>query len=159
MIPKLIDVRTYPEFAAGHIEGSEHAPLPTLPLAAATWDRNHPLLLICKSGARSQQAHQQLTALGFTNLEVLHGGVDAWAASGKPLHTIARAPWSLERQVRIVAGSLVLLTLLLAFTVSHYFFIATALIGVGLVFAGISNICMMASVLSRFPWNRPHRVS
>jgi hypothetical protein len=65
-----------------------------------------------------------------------------------------RRPWSIERQVRAVAGSLVLLTMLLAYLVSHLFLIGTALIGAGLLFAGVSDICMMASLLGRLPWNR-----
>ena len=66
----------------------------------------------------------------------------------------ARQPWSLERQVRVTAGSLVVITMLLAHFVSAYFFFATAFVGCGLIFAGISDICMMATVLGKLPWNR-----
>jgi rhodanese-related sulfurtransferase len=152
--PRLIDVRQLPEFAAGHIEGSELVPLNTLAASAATWDRSQPLTLICKSGRRAQQAHDTLSALGFHHLTILPGGIDAWHSAGKPLATLARRPWSMERQVRIVAGALVLLTLLLALTLSRYFLFATAFVGAGLIFAGVSDICMMASVLGMLPWNR-----
>jgi rhodanese-related sulfurtransferase len=152
--PRLIDVRQLPEFAAGHIEGSELVPLNTLSASAATWDRSTPLTLICKTGRRAQQAHDTLSALGFHHLTILPGGIDAWHSSGKPLETLARRPWSMERQVRIVAGSLVLLTLLLAATLSRYILFATAFVGAGLVFAGVSDICMMATVLGMLPWNK-----
>jgi Protein of unknown function (DUF2892) len=61
----------------------------------------------------------------------------------------------MERQVRIAAGSLVLLTIALAYFLSRYFLLGTAFVGAGLVFAGVSDTCMMASILAMFPWNRP----
>jgi hypothetical protein len=63
----------------------------------------------------------------------------------------------MERQVRTAAGSLILISLALARSVSHTFLFATAFVGVGLVFAGVSNTCLMASILGRLPWNRPAR--
>ncbi|WP_263379831.1 rhodanese-like domain-containing protein [Granulicella paludicola] len=151
---RLIDVREYAEFANGHIVGSENIPLATLQSRATNWRRDEALLLVCKSGRRAQMAQDQLTDLGFQQLTVLPGGIDAWTANGKPLSRLERRPWSMERQIRIVAGSLVLVTLLLAFELSRYFLFATALVGAGLVFAGVSDICMMASLLARLPWNR-----
>jgi hypothetical protein len=84
--------------------------------------------------------------------------VEGWRAVGMPLAIAERCPWSMERQVRIVAGSLVLLTMLLAYLISRFFLIGTALIGAGLLFAGVSDICMMASLLGRLPWNRSTNV-
>ncbi len=155
MPPLLIDVREYPEFAAAHIANSQLIPLATIRDASRAWPATEPITLICKSGRRAEQARQQLAHLNFTALTVLEGGIDAWRAAGKPLTTLAKVPWSLERQVRIVAGSLVLITLLLAHFVSGYFFFATAFVGAGLVFAGVSDICMMATILGKLPWNRP----
>ena len=152
--PKLIDVREYPEFAAAHIADSSLIPLAALAHAAHTWDRSDPLVLVCKSGRRAQLAFDQLTALGFLRLSVLPGGIDAWAKAGKPLARLPHAPWSMERQVRFAAGSLILLTMALSFAVSRYFLALTALVGSGLVFAGASDICMMASLLGKLPWNR-----
>jgi rhodanese-related sulfurtransferase len=149
-----IDVREYPEYAAGYIEGSELVPLSTLSSVAAAWDRSQSLVLICRSGRRAMQAQQTLAELGFRELSVLDGGVELWREQGKPLASISRRPWSLERQVRIAAGSLVLLTLALSLIASRYFLFATAFVGAGLVFAGVSDICMMATVLGRMPWNR-----
>jgi rhodanese-related sulfurtransferase len=157
MIPRLIDVREYPEFAAGHIEGAELVPLATVAGTSATWNRDAPLLLVCRSGRRAEQARQQLASLGFQHLTVLEGGIDRWSTQGKPLVSIERRPWSMERQVRIAAGSLILLTMVLAFTLSRYFLVGTAFIGAGLVFAGVSDICMMATALGALPWNRPTR--
>jgi rhodanese-related sulfurtransferase len=154
MSTRLIDVRQYPEFAAAHIAGSELAPLHTLSRTSAAWDHRDAITLVCKSGRRAAQAREQLAGLGFTNLAILEGGIDAWAAAGRPLVSLAKKPWSMERQVRVAAGSLVLITLALAFTASRYFFIGTAFVGASLVFAGVTDICMMASLLGRLPWNR-----
>jgi rhodanese-related sulfurtransferase len=154
-----IDVREYPEFAAGHIEGSRLVPLAQLEQACAAWKKDEPLTLICKSGRRAELARQQLAAQGFRSLRVLEGGVDAWRAAGNPLLFLDRRPWSMERQVRTAAGSLILLTLALGYGVSMYFLFATAFIGAGLLFAGVSDTCMMASLLARLPWNRPARVA
>jgi len=155
MTQLFIDVREFPEYAAGHIAGSQLVPLSTLASVSESWDPATPITLVCKSGRRAEEAREQLAARNFTNLTVLAGGIEAWRAAGKPLEATARQPWSLERQVRIVAGSLVLITLLLAHFVSTYFFFATAFVGAGLVFAGVSDICMMATVLGKLPWNRP----
>lgn len=151
---RLIDVREYPEFAAGHIAGSELVPLRTVGASCEQWDRGGELTIVCRSGRRAEQARQELAARGFSRVRVLEGGIERWSAEGKPLESVERQPWSMERQVRAVAGSLVLLTMLLAWAVSRWFLAGTAFVGAGLVFAGVSDICMMASLLGRLPWNR-----
>jgi rhodanese-related sulfurtransferase len=150
----LIDVREYPEYASGHIEGSRLVPLSTIAEASETWNRSQPLTLVCKSGRRAEQARQQLAGKGFASLTVLPGGVDAWRNAGKPLIVAERRPWSMERQVRTVAGSLVVVTLALGYFLSPYFLLGSAFVGAGLIFAGVSDTCMMGSVLARMPWNR-----
>jgi hypothetical protein len=61
---------------------------------------------------------------------------------------------SLERQVRIVAGLLVLVGAVLAIAVHPYFAGLSAFIGAGLIFAGITDTCGMAMVLAKMPWNQ-----
>lgn len=157
MDARWIDVREYPEFAGGHIDGSELVPLQTLDHASEGWDRSEPLTLICRSGRRAEQARQTLVARGFQSLSVLEGGVEAWSKSGKPLIVAANRPWSMERQVRTVAGSLVLIFFALGLLVSAKFFFGAGMIGAGLVYAGVSDTCMMGYVLGRMPWNHPKR--
>ena len=157
MEARLIDVREYPEFAGGHIEGSELVPLGTLDKASEGWDRSGALTLICRSGKRSEEARQTLTAKGFESLSVLDGGVQAWTNSGRPLSVAANQPWSMERQVRVTAGSLVLAFFGLGLLTSKKFFLGAGLVGAGLVYAGVSDTCMMASVLGRMPWNDPEQ--
>lgn len=150
----ILDVREYPEFAAGHIHEAQLLPLRELERECEAWKRDTEILLVCKSGRRAQEAHALLSAKGFTSLAVLEGGMDAWKAAGKPVRKAACQPWAMERQVRTVAGSLILLFFLLGVFVSHYFILGTAFVGAGLMFAGISDTCMMASLLGKMPWNR-----
>ena len=157
MEARLIDVREYPEFAEGHIDGSELVPLATLDRASEAWDRSEPLTLVCRSGRRAEQARQTLAEKGFTSLKVLYGGVQAWTNAGKPLTVAANGPWSLERQVRVTAGSLVIAFFGLGLLTSKKFFIGAGVVGAGLVYAGVSDNCMMATVLARMPWNSPER--
>ncbi|MGB6431293.1 MAG: rhodanese-like domain-containing protein [Candidatus Acidiferrales bacterium] len=155
----VIDVREYPEFAAGAISKSRLVPLSTLKRAAENWDRNAEYIFVCKVGQRSMTAARQMSAAGFANVANLAGGIDAWRASGLPLDRLETKVWSLERQVRTIAGSLVVITAILGLTVSRWFFAGTIFVGAGLTFAGISNICMMATLLGKMPWNKPRTVA
>jgi rhodanese-related sulfurtransferase len=155
METRLIDVREYPEFAEGHIDGAELVPLGTLDKASEGWDRSAPLTLVCRSGRRAEAARQTLAGKGFTSLNVLDGGVQTWTNSGKPLTVARNKPWSMERQVRVTAGALVLSFFGLGVLTSKRFFLGAAIVGAGLVYAGVSDNCMMASVLGRMPWNKP----
>ena len=157
MEARLIDVREFPEFAQGHIEGAELVPLGTLGTASDGWDRFAPLTLVCRSGRRAEEARQTLARKGFTSLNVLDGGVEAWTNRGKPLTVAQNKPWSMERQVRVTAGVLVLTFFGLGLLTSKKFFLGAGLVGAGLLYAGISDTCMMASVLGRMPWNAPEK--
>ncbi len=159
MEARLIDVREYPEFAEGHVEGSELVPLGTLDKASEGWDRSAPLTLVCRSGRRAENGREILAGKGFTSLNVLDGGVQAWTNLGKPLTAAENRLWSMERQVRITAGALVLTFFGLGLLTSRKFFAGAALVGAGLVYAGVSDTCMMASVLGRMPWNRPGKAT
>lgn len=147
----LIDVREYPEYAAGYIKGSR---LMKASAIAETLDAAEPVVLICRSGRRALDAANTLEARGFTNLRILNGGIQAWQSAGLPLIKAAKIPVSLERQVRIIAGSLVLFFMLLGATISPWLFLGATFVAAGLVFAGITDICMMATLLGKAPWNR-----
>ena len=104
-------------------------------------------------------ARQTLAGKGFTLLKVLDGGVQAWTNSGRPLTVVQNKPWSMERQVRVTAGGLVLTFFGLGLLTSKKFFLGAAIVGAGLVYAGVSDTCMMASVLGRMPWNDPEKAN
>ena len=154
---RTIDVREYPEFAEAHVEGSELVPLGTIGKVSEAWDRTQPLTLVCRTGRRAEQAKQLLQAKGFSAVAVLAGGIVSWQQAGKPIVAAEHKPWSMERQVRVTAGSLVLGFVVLGTAASRRFFLGAGLIGAGLIYAGASDNCMMASLLGRLPWNRPER--
>src|SRR5487761_317015 len=151
----IIDVREYPEFAAGAIPGASLVPLGSLQQKATDWDRQGPYVLVCKSGKRSEQGAAALESMGFGDIAVLQGGTDAWVSAGLPVQRAAHQPWSLERQVRVIAGTMILISTVLGLAVSAWFFAFTLFVGTGLLVAGVTDLCLMATVLGKMPWNRP----
>jgi rhodanese-related sulfurtransferase len=151
----LIDVRTPAEHGEVHIEGSHLMPLDRLDAGAVRSAASgaERCVLVCRSGKRAEQAYQKLQAAGCENMEVLDGGVIAWESAGLPVVRGAKAI-SLERQVRIAAGMLVLLGVILGAWVHPAFYGLSAFVGAGLVFAGITDWCGMAMVLAKMPWNQ-----
>ena len=152
----LIDVRTPVEYREVHVEVARNVPLDRLDPAALMQARNgsanEPLYFICRSGSRGQQACERFLKAGFSNVVNVEGGTMACVEAGLPVVRGKKAI-SLERQVRIAAGSLVLLGAALYFV--HPAFIGlSAFIGAGLVFAGITDTCGMGMMLARMPWNQ-----
>ncbi|WP_017581615.1 rhodanese-like domain-containing protein [Nocardiopsis valliformis] len=153
--PLLVDVRTPAEFESSHIPGAVNLPLGQLDQHAGrvARDASEQVVLICQSGPRAEQAQTRLTAAGLTDSVVLSGGMNAWAAADAPaVH--GRERWALERQVRLIAGSIVLVTALLSLWWTPAVFVA-AFIGAGLTFAGLTNTCGMALMLAKLPYNQP----
>ncbi|MFF8599907.1 rhodanese-like domain-containing protein [Streptomyces sp. NPDC015232] len=155
--PRLLDVRTPGEFRTAHIPGSYNVPLHTLREHRAEL-RSHldeEVVLVCRSGQRAKEAEQALAQAGLPNLRVLEGGITAWDAVGAPLK---RGPerWDMERQVRLVAGTVVLVTGLVGIAVPGVHLLGTA-IGAGLTYAALSNSCAMGVLLSKLPYNRGPR--
>ncbi|MFJ6252450.1 MULTISPECIES: rhodanese-like domain-containing protein [unclassified Streptomyces] len=156
----VIDVRTPGEYAGGHLPGALNIPLdqirralPDIRHATARGD----VLVVCASGARSQNACTVLAENGIT-AATLSGGTGAWAADGHELHRprgASRATWGMERQVRLTAGVIVLLGLLLGLVAHPAFQLVSAGIAAGLVFSALTNTCGMAAVLAKLPHNRP----
>ena len=150
----IIDVREYPEYAAGAIEGSRLVPLSTVEREAAQWKKDQPVLLVCRSGKRAAQAASSLERLGFKNVHVLNGGFEAWKTAGLPTHVQQNKPWSIERQVRAIAGGLMFLFTLLGLLTSPWLFAGSLFVGAGLLFSGVTDVCLMATALGKLPWNR-----
>lgn len=154
---RLIDVRTPGEFAAAHIPGSYNVPLDLLrehhtELTAAHDD---PIVLVCASGARAEQARTVLKTAGLDQLSVLSGGVTGWQQHDGALNR-GSGTWAMERQVRLVAGLLVL-TGVVASTAHEPLKWIAGFVGGGLTFAALSNTCAMSRVLGLLPHNRTRR--
>jgi rhodanese-related sulfurtransferase len=153
---RLLDVRTPGEFESVHIRGAYNVPLDTLGEHGAEIRAtvSEPVVLICRSGARARRAEQALQGCTMTNVHVLEGGVDGWLAAGKPVER-GRERISLERQVRMAAGALAATGGVLALLLHPWFALLPALVGSGLVFAGVTDTCTLGMLLARLPYNRP----
>lgn len=149
---KLIDVRTPAEFREAHVTGATNVPLDRLrpeEFAGA----EGALLVICQKGGRGAKACDRLGAAGVTDLHNVAGGTLACEAAGLSIQRGKKAI-SLERQVRIAAGSLVVLGTALGYTVHPAWLGLAGFVGAGLVFAGVTDTCGMGMLLAKAPWNQ-----
>ncbi|HEV3259775.1 MAG TPA: rhodanese-like domain-containing protein [Gemmataceae bacterium] len=153
----LIDVRTPVEFREVHAANARNVPLdrldPATVMQARNGNKDEPLYLICRSGSRGRQACEKFLAAGFINVVNVDGGTLACVEAGLPV-VRGKTAISLERQVRIAAGSLVLLGVLLGWLVHSAFLGLSAFVVAGLLFAGITDTCGMGMILARMPWNQ-----
>lgn len=155
---RILDVRTSAEFDEIHIPGSIHIPLDQLtgevlrnkiPITAGT-----PFYIVCRSGTRADIAAQKLDTAGITDGIVIKGGILAWKEAGLPVVQGERRVISLERQVRIAAGSIILSGFALAWLIHPYFLGLSVFVGAGLIFAGLTDWCGMGLLIAKAPWNR-----
>ncbi|WP_425470256.1 rhodanese family protein [Sphingobium fluviale] len=145
----LVDIRDVEEHAREHIPGALNVTLDRLCELPAG-----PLVFHCRTGMRTQKNAQALgAARSGAQVHILAGGIDAWRSAGLPTSIDARQPLEIMRQVQIAAGGLVLIGVLLGFLVSPSFFGLSALVGSGLIMAGATGWCGMASLLQAMPWN------
>jgi rhodanese-related sulfurtransferase len=153
---RVLDVRTPGEFESQHIAGAYNVPLDVLGEHSAEIHANvaERIILVCRSGQRARKAEQALASAGMSNLHVLDGGMAAWIAAGQLVNE-GKLRMSLERQVRIAAGALAAAGGFLALFVNPLFAALSALIGSGLVFAGITDTCTLGMLLAKLPYNRP----
>ncbi|MBK9385088.1 MAG: DUF2892 domain-containing protein [Planctomycetes bacterium] len=151
----VLDVRTGAEVSSQRVPGSRWIPLDEL---AARLDEVRvvpaPRLLLCQSGNRAAMAQRLLSQHHLSGVQVIAGGIQAYAAAGGGLERSAGGAISLERQVRIAAGSLVLLGVLFGAFVNPLFLGVAGFVGAGLIFAGMTDWCGMGLLLAKAPWNR-----
>ncbi len=154
---ELIDVRTPVEFREMHADIARNVPLDSLDpqqfMAARNGNAGQPLYIVCLSGTRGAKACEKLLAAGFENVVNVEGGTKAWEAAGLPVVRGKKAV-SLERQVRIVAGLLVVIGSALGYFVHPYWIGLAAFVGAGLTFAGITDTCAMGMLIAKMPWNQ-----
>ena len=153
----VIDVRMPTEFREFHAECARNVPLDTLDPHAVMTARNgsadQPLYVICRSGNRSAQACKKFLGAGFENVVNVEGGTLAWDKAKLPVVRGKKA-FPLMQQVQLTAGFLVLLGVVLAQFIHPYFVGLSAFVGAGLMFAGATGGCPMASGLAKMPWNQ-----
>jgi len=154
----LVDIREAAEHARENIPGAKLMPLSRFePQKLDT--QGKAIIFHCQSGNRTRSNADKLCIAEAPELFLLEGGLTAWKSAGNPTKLDRSQPIELQRQVQIVAGSLVVLGLLLALIVSPWFALLSAFVGCGLMFAGITGWCGMAHLLAIMPWNRPSAVA
>jgi rhodanese-related sulfurtransferase len=149
----LIDVRTPAEYGSIHANGAVNHPMESLDIEKIPFSKEQEIHVICQSGGRSMKVSQKLEAAGFTNIVNIEEGTSAWHAAGLPV-VEGKKVMSLERQVRIAAGSLVVIGAAVGQFVHPGGFALSAFIGAGLVFAGVTDTCGMGMMIAKMPWNR-----
>jgi rhodanese-related sulfurtransferase len=153
---RILDVRTPAEFETAHIRGSHNVPLDVLDKHGSEvvqqLDQDDDVVLVCKSGQRSAQAAALLHNAGLAGGRVLDKGITDWEGRGFGVDRGVER-WDLERQVRLLAGSLVVASVVGSTAVPRLKWLAAA-VGSGLAYAAITNTCAMASALAKLPYNR-----
>lgn len=155
----ILDVRTAAEVKAAQLPGCLHIPLHELTPErlqneiAKSGKNGSSVYLLCQGGKRAQMAADQLAGKIDAELVVIEGGINGVKAANIPLNE-GKGVMSLERQVRIAAGFLALLGVILGFQIDSNFFLLSGFVGAGLMFAGITDTCMMGMLIARMPWNR-----
>jgi len=153
----LLDVRTILEFSGSQVPGSLNLPLDALSSDSLKkrLGGKEPIeiLILCQSGKRAGKAAVILARDPAWKVHVVEGGLQQWREEGLPIDQKA-AVISLERQVRIAAGALVLVGLALGQWVHPWGIALSGFVGAGLVFAGWTDTCGMGMLLAKAPWNR-----
>jgi len=150
----LLDVRSPVEFAEVHVPQARNVPLDDLQPDQLQFQKDQPVYLLCRSGQRAAKAADKFARQGYSQPVVVAGGTLAWIDARLPVTRGQSKVISLERQVRIAAGSLVCICVLLGWFVHRGFFGLSAFVGAGLVFAGVTDFCGMGLLLLKLPWNR-----
>lgn len=149
---QIIDVRTLLELKTVKIKGAEHHPLDDLN-ADQFRGADRCLYLLCGSGKRAEKARSKLAPHLACELVVIEGGMQAWEGANLPVERGTQV-MSLERQVRVAAGTLIVIGAILGFTVHPNFHFLSGFVGAGLIFAGLTGTCGMGLLMAKMPWNR-----
>ncbi|MEZ6041537.1 MAG: rhodanese-like domain-containing protein [Planctomycetaceae bacterium] len=153
----LIDVRMPTEFREVHAECARNVPLesldPTAVMSARNGSAGQPLYVICRGGNRSNQACRKFRDAGFENVVNVEGGTLAWAEAGLPVVRGKKAV-PLMQQVQVSAGFMTVLGIVLGTWVHPYGYGLSAFVGAGLMFAGLTGLCPLASFIAKMPWNK-----
>ena len=157
----IIDVRTKMEQAeislvADHkqIELTDLNPEDLIISSALNLDNN--IYLLCKSGGRAEKAAKKFIDAGYRNIFVIEGGITECNKLGMATKSDNdnKIKIPLERQVRIGAGIIIIIGALLSLTLSNIFSIIPIIVGCGLIYAGITDKCGFALILTKAPWNK-----
>ncbi|MFM7620753.1 MAG: rhodanese-like domain-containing protein [Alphaproteobacteria bacterium] len=151
----LIDVREEAEHRNQKIKGAKLIPLGKISKKDLPEFKNKKLVIHCQAGKRGQSACEKLLQED-SNLEIynLEGGINSWCGSGCNVIVSKNFFLPLDRQVQLTIGSFVFFGSLLAYFVDVKFVFIPAFFGAGLIFAGLSGLCLLANLIAKMPWNK-----
>jgi rhodanese-related sulfurtransferase len=150
----LVDIRDADEYGREHIPGALHLPLSEIKPGRPELESPRAVIYHCRSGNRTAVNAETLKSASQCEAFILEGGLEGWRKAGLPVHVDRHQPLPLMRQVQIGAGSLALLGVVLGYLVSPWLFLLSGFVGAGLLLAGITGWCGMATILQKMPWNR-----
>jgi len=151
----LLDVRSPGEFAGLRAEGAVNLPLDKVtPEGVKKLSDGRKIVYLCQGGTRAKMAAEKCQSLENDQV-VFEGGTQSWKEAGLPIIESKGGVISLERQVRIGAGALVVAGLVasqfLGIDGAEYL---SLFVGAGLIFAGVTDTCAMGLILAKMPWNQ-----
>lgn len=151
---KFLDVRSALEFVQIHIKDALNVPIDILSAKIDELSQSkQSYIVLCHSGNRSPMAADMLLQSGIHGVRVMDGGMTRWQKEKLPV-VKGEGGVSLERQVRMIAGSLVLLGIVAAWLVHWAFLFVSVFVSCGLIYAGLTDNCLMGMLLMRLPYNK-----
>ncbi|MFC1624655.1 MBL fold metallo-hydrolase [Candidatus Omnitrophota bacterium] len=151
---KFLDVRSVLEYADAHIKDSLNAPIDTLASRIEEIrHQNKKYIVFCRTGNRSPMAADMLIQSGIHGVKVMEGGMLRWQKERLPVIK-GISGISLERQVRIIAGSFILTGILLSLFLNKAFIIISIFAACSLIYAGLTDNCLMGMLLMKLPYNK-----
>jgi glyoxylase-like metal-dependent hydrolase (beta-lactamase superfamily II)/rhodanese-related sulfurtransferase len=151
---KILDVRSAMEVSQTHIENSINIPIDMISAKIGELSQSKQnYLVLCHSGTRAAMAADMLMQSGIHNVKVIEGGIARWEKEKLPVIK-GQGGISLERQVRVIAGGLVLTGVILAWLLHWGFIFISVFVGSGLVYAGLTDNCLMGMLLMKLPYNK-----
>jgi glyoxylase-like metal-dependent hydrolase (beta-lactamase superfamily II)/rhodanese-related sulfurtransferase len=151
---KILDVRSALEFSQMHIEPSVNIPIDMLSAKINELGQSKQnYLVLCHSGNRAAMAADMLMQSGIHTVKVMEGGIARWQHEKLPVIK-GEGGISLERQVRLIAGSVILLGIIMSWLLHWAFIFVSVFVCCGLVYAGLTDNCLMGELLMKLPYNK-----
>jgi glyoxylase-like metal-dependent hydrolase (beta-lactamase superfamily II)/rhodanese-related sulfurtransferase len=151
---KILDVRSALEFSQVHIEHSLNIPIDMISAKINELSQSRQnYLVLCHTGNRAAMAADMLIQSGIHTVKVMEGGIIRWQKEKLPVIK-GQGGMSLERQVRLIAGSLVLLGIMMSWRLHWAFIFVSVFVSSGLIYAGLTDNCLMGMLLMKLPYNK-----
>jgi len=151
----IIDIRTRTEYEDGHIKDAIHIILHTFAGNEAFLKVAEKIFIVCRISNNSINAFERLPHDIQERTYILDGGMKAWEANGLLIQkTIKQGRFSVTQQTQITIGIMIVSCSILTLTLNKMFAVLTLFIGINLMTAGMSNVCMLLEFISKMPWNK-----